>query len=424
MVAKKMQERVGAYYYFFPTYAQGKKILWLGIDKTGFKILDHIPQALRKRTDNQEMLIETYNGSIFQVIGVDNFDSVVGTNPVGCVFSEYPLQNPEAWGYVRPILAENNGWAVFDYTPRGKMNHGYDLYTMAKEEAKDPKSNWYVSHLTVEDTKNYTAETLAQERKEIISQYGDDSLFLQEYYCSFEAAVQGSYYGAQLQAAEQEKRITTVPVETSIPVDTWWDLGVGDATAIWFTQNVGKEIRIIDYYQATGEGLPFYAKVLQDKPYIYRSHNAPHDIQVRELGSGKSRLETAQKLGINFRVVPNIAVDDGINAVRLIFSKCWFDEQRCKQGLNALANYHKEYDDKRKEYKNTPYHDWSSHASDAFRYFAVGHKDYPFKAEREFIKPKHRQHKQGYSLRMVWTLKDLSKPLTGCVRVMLQCVSR
>ena len=396
MVVKKMFERVGNYFYMFPTYNQGKKILWNGIDRSGFKTLDHIPLSVRKRTDNSEMLIELVNGSTFQVIGTDNIDSVVGTNPVGCVFSEYPLQDPAAWGYIRPILAENKGWAVFDYTPRGKMNHGYDLYQMAK---KSP--HWYTSLLTVDDIQHIDKETLAQEREEIIAQYGDDSLFLQEYYCSFEAAIQGAYYIQQFKKAEQEKRITTIPHEGSIKVDTWWDLGVGDATAIWFTQNVGQQIRVIDYYQATGEGLPHYAQVLQNRGYIYNTHNAPHDIQVRELGSGVSRLETARKLGINFQVVKNISIDDGINAVRLIFQKCWFDEVKCKQGLNALANYHKKYDEQRKEYSLKPDHDWSSHGSDAFRYFAVGHKNSPVLVTNEQLLNRKRDRKNSYSLKMV-----------------------
>jgi len=370
LTVAQMLRRVGTYYYLFPTYAQGKKILWDGMDKDGFKFLNHIPEELRKRTDNQNMLIELKNGSIFQIIGTDNIDSLVGTNPVGCVFSEYPLQDPRAWGFLRPILRENGGWAVFNFTPRGRMNHGFDLYQTAKN---DPE-NWYCEVLTVDDTHVIDPVGLAQEKREMFQQYGDDSLFLQEYYCSFDAAVQGAYYANALRQAEQEKRIGEVPYEPRLPVDTWWDLGVGDATAIWFTQTHGQSIRVIDYYEASGEGFPFYAKVLQERGYIYGTHNGPHDLAVREMGSGVSRIETAAKLGIKFRMVANIPIDDGINAARMIFPVCWFDEEKCKQGLNALGNYHKEYDEKRKEYKNSPYHDWSSHAADAFRYFGVGHR--------------------------------------------------
>jgi phage terminase large subunit len=365
-----MIRRVGTYYYLFPTYAQGKKILWDGMDKDGFKFLSHIPENIRKRVDNQSMQIELVNGSIFQIIGTDNIDSLVGTNPVGCVFSEYPLQDPQAWGFLRPILRENGGWAVFNFTPRGRMNHGYDLY----QTAKGDRENWYCEVLTVDDTKVIDPEGLEQEKREMRQQYGDDSLFLQEYYCSFDAAVQGSYYANLIRDAESGGRVTQVPYDPRLPVDTWWDLGVGDSTAIWFTQTVGSQIRVIDYYEASGEGFPFYAKVLQERGYIYGTHNGPHDLQVRELGSGVSRIETAAKLGIKFRTVQNIPIDDGINAARMILPLCWFDAEKCKQGLNALSNYHKEYDEKRKEYKNSPFHDWSSHGADAFRYFGVGHK--------------------------------------------------
>lgn len=368
IVAKKMYERVGAYYYFFPTYNQGKKILWNGMDREGFKFTDHIPKALRKRTDSTNMLIETENGSIFQIIGTDNIDSVVGTNPIGCVFSEFSLQNPAAWDYIRPILAENGGWALFNYTPRGK-NHGYNLFMMAKN---DP--NWYVSHLTVDDTQAIPQEVLEQERLEIIAKDGNDALYMQEYYCSFDVPIQGAYYGNQLVQAELEGRISNVPYDPALQVYTVWDLGIGDSTAIWFYQALGQEIRIIDYYETNGEGLPHYAKILQDKPYIYAEHYAPHDIEVRELGSGRSRMETAKNLGINFRVVPKLSIEDGIEAVRNLLARCWFDSEKTDKGLSALRSYHKEYDETNEVYKNRPHHDWSSHAADAFRYLAVSFK--------------------------------------------------
>ena len=373
LVAKKMYERIGTYYYFFPTYNQGKKILWDGRDGNGFKFTDHIPEQLRKRTNSTEMLIETLNGSIFQIIGTDNIDSIVGTNPIGCIFSEYSLQNPNAWSFIRPILAENGGWAVFNYTPRGK-NHGFYLYEFAKND-----QNWFCELLTVDDTKAISKEVLEQERMEIIKEKGDDALFLQEYYCSFDAPLEGSYYGQLLKRAEDEGRMRESLFEQSLKVDTWWDIGVGDSTVIWFTQTYGNEIRIIDYYETNGEGLAHYIGILQQKRekegYIYNSHNAPHDIRVKEFGSGKSRYETAQSLGITFNIVPNISIEDGINAVRTFLNRCYFDKKKCADGINALKCYHKEWDEIRKEFKAKPYHDWSSHASDSFRYLAVGHKN-------------------------------------------------
>ena len=361
LITKEALKRVGVYYYLFPTYKQGRKIIWQGIDKAGMKFTDHIPEEIRKRTNDQEMMIELRNGSIIQIIGTDDIDRIVGTNPVGCVFSEYSLQNPKAWDLLRPILAENEGWAVFNYTPRGK-NHGYELYEMAKNNPK-----WFAQILTVDDTKAISQEAIEEERLAGM----DEDLIQQEFYCSFEAAIQGAYYAKQINKANEDGRITNVPYVENLPVYTVWDLGVGDSTAIWFVQLVNQEIRIIDYYEAQGEGLPYYAKVLDEKGYKYGGHYAPHDIQVREMGSGLSRLETARSLGINFQVVKNISIDDGINAARTIFNRCWFDKEKTKQGVNCLVNYHKEYDEKRKEYKNIPYHDWSSHGADAFRYLAV-----------------------------------------------------
>lgn len=366
LVAKKMFERVGTYFYFFPTYQQGKKILWNGMTYGGRKFMSYFPLELVKRVDNSEMLIEMRNGSIFQIIGTDNVDSVVGTNPVGAVFSEYALQDPRAWGFIRPILAENDGWALFNFTPRGQ-NHGYDIWRVAED---DPEV-WFMQKLTVEDTKAIKKGVLKQELKEIVKLYGDEALYRQEYFCDFTVPISGSYYAAAMMLAEKEKRITNVPYDANLPVDTFWDLGIGDATAIWFAQAVGKEIRLIDYYETSGEGLNHYIKLLQEKPYTYSKHYAPHDIEVRELSTGKTRQETAQKLGINFDVAPRLDIDEGIDAVRRLLGQCWFDKEKCDQGINALRNYRKEFDEKNRTYKNRPVHDWSSHGSDAFRYLAT-----------------------------------------------------
>lgn len=386
---KEMFRRIGTYYYLMPTYAQAKKIIWDGIDGDGQKFLNHFPQEAIKNTNNTEMKIELINGSIFQLIGTDKIDSIMGTNPVGCVFSEYSLQNPQAWDLMRPILRENGGWAVFNYTPRGK-NHGYELYLMAKNNPE-----WFCQVLTVRDTCRedgdpiITEADIATERDEGM----DEDLIQQEYFCSFTAAVTGSYYAKQIQLAEDEGRICSVPHQPNIKVDTWWDLGIGDSTAIWFTQTVGKEIRVIDCYENNGEGLPFYAKHLQSLPYVYGEHNAPHDIQVRELGTGKSRVETAKTLGIKFKVIPMLSIEDGIEASRSILASCWFDKDKCKSGLHALREYHKEYDEKKKVFKSYPCHDWSSHYADAFRGLAVGFKE---AIKKSTYRPQHYYGEGGW----------------------------
>ena len=378
-----MMEKVGAYYYFFPTYNQGKKILWNGMDRNGFKFMNHIPKELIVKKNDQEMFIELINGSIFQIIGTDNVDSIVGSNPIGCVFSEYALQNPNAWGYIRPILLENGGWAIFNYTSRGR-NHGYTLLKYAKG-----LKEWFISILPATETGVFTPEQLEAERQQYITEDGDDLRYRQEYLCSFDGAVQGSYYGSIIQQIEDLGQIKPLPIE-DIKVHTVWDIGVGDSTAIWFVQLVGNEVRIIDYYETNGQGIAHYVKVLQDKGYLYGDHYAPHDIKVKEFGTGVTRLETAKGLGIDFRITPDMSIEDGIQAARSVLRKCWFHSAKCEKGLEALRNYHKEYDEKNKVYNNRPKHDWSSHGADSFRYLAVNFKDYKEKstAARQYV-PSH-----------------------------------
>lgn len=401
LTVRRMMERVGIYYYFLPTYNQGKKVIWDGIDKSGFKTLDHFPPQIVKKKNEAEMKIELTNGSIFQMVGTDNYNSIMGTNPVGCVFSEYSLQDPMVWDLIRPILRENGGWAIFVYTPRGE-NHGFDLYSMATTN-----KNWFCQKLTIADTGVVSEEAIDEERAEGMS----EEMIQQEFYCSFGGMMQGAYYANQYQEALEEGRIKNVPYQKDIPVDTWWDLGVSDATSIWFSQTVGREFHIIDYLEESGEGLPFYVKALQDKPYVYGEHNAPHDIKVRDFGSGLSRIEVARKLGINFRLVPKVSVQDGINAGRIIFNQCYFDAEKCAHGLKALRNYHKSYDNKRMIFSNHPEHDWSSNGADAFRYMALGVKQaHPTrikvseedKAFYRMIRRKRQKErkKRGYNLKM------------------------
>jgi len=376
IVARELMRRKGGCYYIFPTYSQGEKILWNGIDKNGFKFLDHFPKILRKKTINDAMLIELINGSTFQVIGANNIDSIVGTNPIIVVFSEYSLQDPRVWDYMRPILAENDGIAIFNFTPRGE-NHAKDLLDYAKT---DP-DNWFTSLLTVDDTGAISKKAIEQERKEIIAKNGDDSIFLQEYFCSFTAGVSGNYYHKLIDTMEKEGRITTVPYESNLLVDTWWDLGINDSMTIGFFQKNGKEWRMIDYEEGSGEGLNYYIQILKNKNYQYGKHYAPHDITVRELGTGKSRYETACNLGINFEVkkenekiksvVPMLSVQDGIDALRVRLGSLWIDSRNCQRAIKAIKNYSKDFDEKNKVYRNNPRHDWSSHCSDMMRYWAI-----------------------------------------------------
>lgn len=378
-VIKEMVRRVGAYYYIFPTYTQGRKILWDGIGKDGKKLLHHFPKELIASINNTEMKVTLTNGSIFQIVGADNIDSIVGTNPVGVVFSEYSIMDPLAWRYIRPILAENGGWAIFVYTPRGE-NHGYDLWTLAVQEFKQAKADnkmplWYAQMNKASETKVIPQDVLDQERKEIIHQDGNDALYMQEMECSFSTPLAGAFYAAQIQRALQEGRIGRVPHNPRYKVDTWWDLGVNDRMAIWFTQTMGATLHFIDYYEFSGQGLDHYIGKLQEKGYVYGRHVAPHDIRQRELTNGKQRIDTARSLGINFDIAPSLSFQDGIDSGRALFNKCYFDSEKCADGLNALKNYTKVFDAKRKIYLKEPLHNWASNGADAYRYCAISIDD-------------------------------------------------
>ena len=360
---KKAFERKGNYYYLLPSYAQAKKIIWDGKDKEGFPFLEHIPKELIDgKPNDSELKIKLRNGSMIQLIGTDNKDSIMGTNPVGCVFSEYSLQDPTAWEYMRPILAENGGWAVFIYTPRGK-NHGFDMYEQARNNP-----DWFCEKLTVNDTKAIPLSVIEDERASGMP----EELVRQEYYVSFEAGAVGAYYTQQIERAESEGRIGSVPYIPSFPVDTYWDLGMRDSMAIWFGQRIGGYLRFIDFLECSGESLEYYANELDKRKYNYGIHYFPHDIAVRELGTGKSRLEMMDDLGVRpAEVVPNIGVDDGMNATRMLFNKFTFDQEKCYSGIMHLKQYCKEWDEKHHVWKSHPLHDEHSEAADALRMAAV-----------------------------------------------------
>lgn len=354
----------GTYWHMLPTAQQGRIVIWDARDGDGKNIVDKaFPLELRTKTRNDEMKIELKCGSLWQVVGSDNYDRLVGANPKGVVFSEYALTDPRAWDFIRPILVQNGGWALFIFTPRGK-NHAHDLYQMAKHA-----DGWFAQTLTVDDTGIITKAQVEAERQAGMS----DAMIRQEFYCSFEAPNESSYYGKLLEEAENSGRIGSVPLYRNHAVDTWWDLGIGDSTAIWFAQRVGQEVHLVDYYEAHSEGLMHYAKVLQNKGYVYGTHWAPHDIEARELGTGQSRFDVAAQLGIRFRIVDKVSIEDGIEAVRGLLPRCWFDAEKCKDGLKMLRAYHREYHDRSKSYAFHPAHDFSSHGADAFRYGALAY---------------------------------------------------
>lgn len=349
-------------YYIFPTYSQGRKILWDSITNDGTRILDFIPDELIQSKNGQEMKIRFINGSLLQIVGSDNYDGLVGTNPSMCIFSEYALQDPRAYQYLRPILTANDGVALFISTPRGK-NHLWELYNIAQNS-----DDWFAYKLSVEDTKHISLHEIEKEKAEGLM---SDDLIQQEYYCSFELGVEGSYYSKYIDKMRIKGQIGQVPWENGFKVSTAWDIGVRDSTSIIFFQTIGQTVRIIDYYENSKEGLEHYVNVVNSKPFLYNKHIAPHDIRVREFGSGMTRVDKARQLGINFTIASDLSIMDGIESVRSAFSKIWIDEVACKDLIRSLENYRQEYDSKRKVYKAIPLHDKNSHAADAFRYLCI-----------------------------------------------------
>lgn len=355
--------KVGLYLYLLPTATQARKVIWDGITIDGTPILNYIPDELIASRHVQEMKIKLVNGSIIQFSGSDNYDRLLGINCQAIVFSEYALQDPRAYQYLRPVLTASEGWALFISTPRGK-NALWSMYQVAKESP-----DWFCSHLTVEDTKHISLHDI---QKEIHLGEISEDLSKQEYYTSFEMGVEGSYYAKYLDNLQLKGQIGDVIWEPSHPTYTSWDIGYSDHTSIIWFQVIGHTIRIIDCYEKNKEGLEHYVKIVTNKPYQYAKHFAPHDMKQMEFGSGMTRWSKAYDLGITFTVVDNIPLVDGIEVVRSNLPKCWFNQETTQPLLKALENYRQEYDPKRSTYRGKPVHDKWSHYADSFRYAMLG----------------------------------------------------
>lgn len=379
---KEACKRIGAYYYMLPSYTQSRKTIWDGIRDDGMRFLDHIPQEITQNINNTEMKIRLFNGSIIQLIGSDSYDTIMGSNPIGIVFSETALSDPRAWEFTRPILAENNGWAIFIGTPRGK-NWFYELYKMA-ENNKD----WFSQVLTVDDTEVISKEEIQKEREAGML----EDLIRQEFYCSFESSIPGAYYSNELRQAREQKRICDFPIESKIPVYTFWDLGIDGSTSIWFTQNVGREIHLVNYYENAGIGLVHYVNYLKDwrdsHNVTFAEHILPHDAKARQLQTGKSTIQNLSELGLicNITVRP-ARKEDGIEAVRQFFSRFWFNERNCNIGIEGISQYRREYSEIKGIYSVRPVHDKNSHPADALQTAALWYqKKEPAKEKENYAR--------------------------------------
>lgn len=396
-------ERIGTYWHMLPEYAQARKAIWNAVNPhSGRRRIDEaFPLHLRASTNDQEMFIRFKSGSTWQVVGSDNFSSLVGTPPIGLTFSEWARANPSAWAYLSPILAENGGWASFISTPLGK-NHLKTMLDMAQKNPKD----WFSEVLTVRDTGAISLDAVEKQRKEYRALYGDDlgdSLIEQEYFCSFEAAILGAIFGKEIATAAREGRVTVVPVTPGVPVNTAWDLGVGDMMPIWFWQAIGSEIRIVDYYANVGYAIPHYADVIKNKAaagnYPLGVDYVPHDAKQRSMtsagpdGKAKQRIEVMLECGLKPRRVPIHKLEDGLSGARQVLPRCVFDEAKTEDGLEALRQYRYEWDDKKKVFSTTPLHNWASHPADAFRTMAMAYREMT-----EMPKAKEPPKELGYSV--------------------------
>jgi phage terminase large subunit len=345
--------------YIAPYLSQAKAVAW----DYALEFTRDIPEI---KVNHSELRIDFLNGARFRLFGADNYNAMRGLYFDAVVLDEMADFPASAWSNViRPALADRRGSATFISTPKGK-NEFWELWHEAQD---DP--NWFTAMLKASDTSILDQEELDEARRTM----GDDR-YEQEFECSFEAAIRGAYYAQEMKDAGNDGRITRVPYDPALGVITAWDLGIGDSTSIWFAQVLSTgETRIIDYYESSGVGLDHYAKVLSEKGYHYEQHILPHDVQVKELGTGKSRLETLDALGIrNIEIAPKLSVDDGIQAARTLIARCWFDEENCGRGIEALRQYRREFDEKMKTWRGRPLHDWTSHGADAFRYLAVGYR--------------------------------------------------
>ena len=342
------------YYYLAPTYSMAKRTAWDYLKEyTGV-----LPNVQYHET---ELRADLPNGARIQLLGCERPDSLRGLYIDGVILDEVAQMPPRLWTeIIRPALSDREGWMVAIGTPQGH-NAFFDLYDYANHQ-----DGWYAETFKSSET-GIISDLELNEAKHLMP----DEVYEAEFECSFDSAALGSIYAKGLTKADEDGRITKVPYQTDIKVNTFWDLGMQDKTAIWFVQIKGSAFHIIDYYENSGESLEFYASVLDEKKYLYDTHYLPHDANVRELGTGVSRVETAQSLGMRTSIVPKLSIDDGINAVRMLLSRCWFDHEKCKDGLDALRQYRWAVSDKG-EVKNRPEHSWCSHAADAFRYFAVG----------------------------------------------------
>lgn len=385
-------QRVGTHVYLFPLYSQARSVIWQGMDFDGKPFLDNIPASLIAKKNEARMEIELINGSRLVLAGSNNYDSLMGTNPVTVIYSEFALHHPLSRQYLNPILVQNGGLEVIQSTPRGR-NHLYDVYEAVKENP-----NYHIEHLSVEETFNNEGNPIITPAQvEDAKHMGmSDELVRQEWYCDFNVGNQGAYFTREMSDMEREGRIITLQPNRNLPVHTCFDLGGTDATAGWLFQVDGDYIHLLALLHDTGKGLKFYLdwaeRLRQQWQCQWGTHFGPHDITQKHQGweHAESRLMQARRAGWHFQVTPKLDIEDGIEAMRYIFPKLKVDPVGCSLGVRAMREYRREYDEVKACFKPKPLHNWSSDIMDALRYLAVNFRrlyDVPSPARTYQYKP-------------------------------------
>jgi hypothetical protein len=351
------------YAYIAPFYSQAKSVAW--------RYLERFSEPVLAKANQSELWVELINGARIRLFGADNPDALRGNFLDGVVMDEMADMKPSVWGeIIRPLLADRLGWATFIGTPKGH-NAFYDIYNEATK-----KNNWYTKVLRADQT-NLLAQSELDDAQATMS----SNQYEQEFLCSFEAAILGAYYGQEMRRITDLQRITSVDYDPMFPCHTAWDLGFNDSTSIWWFQVVYGEIRVLDHHSSNGQAIPYYTGLIAQKEdefgYKYGYHYLPHDARAKTLASGgKSIIEQiSTKIDIkHLKIVPNLSLQDGIQATRLALTRAWFDN-RCEEGIECLRQYQREWDDDKKVFRDRPKHDWTSHSSDAMRYLSIVWKD-------------------------------------------------
>ena len=349
------------YYLIGPTFVSIKRVCW--------DYLKQYASCIPGTTFNEtELRCDFATGARIQLLSSEDPDKIRGIYADGVCVDECSQMNPVLWNeIIRPALSDRKGFCYFISTPAGMSNIFYDLYQHAQS---DP--TWLAYTAKASETGIIDQEELDAAKAQM-----GDAKFKQEFECDWIANIEGAVYGEIIKSLEEKKQITRIAYDPALMVHTAWDLGVDDSTAIVFYQLLGNQILIIDYYENNREGLPHYVQVVKDKDYVYGEHFAPHDIEVTEFSTGKTRREVAYQLGIRFKILPKINLEDGIHSLKMVLPKCWFDGDNTKPLIDALRHHHRKYNEKMKMFSNKPVKDWSSHAADAARYMALSITDLP-----------------------------------------------